>query len=105
MSEQTIEIPQLAGGQVELCVQFEGDMVWLNRQPLSELFGRGVKTIGRVINNLFKEGELNKDSVLGKYATTAADGETYKVEHYNLDVIVSVRYQLTETQNELLGAA
>ena len=89
-----IEIYQLADGQADIRVQFENDSVWLNRQQLSELFDRDVKTLGKHINNVFKEGELDKKAVVAKFATTATDGKTYQVEHYNLDVIISVGYRV-----------
>lgn len=94
MTTQNIEIYQTADGQTEVQVQFEGDTVWLNRMQLAELFGRDIKTLGKHINNVFNEGELDKKAVVAKFATTAADGKTYQVEHYNLDVIISVGYRV-----------
>lgn len=82
--------------QVE--VQLENDTVWLNRQQLSTLFDRDVKTIGKHVNNVFKEGELEKSSVVANFATTASDGKNYQVEHYNLDVIISVGYRVKSQQ-------
>ena len=68
------------------------DTVWLNRQQMAELFDRDVKTIGKHISNALKE-EL-EDSVVAKFATTAADGKTYQVAYYNLDMIISVGYRV-----------
>jgi len=81
-------------GEIELKVSVNSETVWLNRQQISKLFDRDVKTIGKHINNVFKEGELFKDSVVANFATTAKDGKTYNVEHYNLDVIISVGYRV-----------
>ena len=81
-------------GEIELKVSVENETVWLNRQQISELFDRDVKTIGKHINNVFKDGELFKDSVVANFATTATDGKTYDVEYYNLDVIISVGYRV-----------
>ncbi len=78
--------------QVE--VRLERETVWLNRQQMAELFGRDIKTIGKHVNNVFKEGELDKNAVVAKFATTAADGKSYQVDHYNLDVIISVGYRV-----------
>ena len=78
--------------EIKLTVPVENDTVWLNRNQLAELFGRDVKTIGKHINNALKE-ELD-DSVVVNFATTAADGKTYQVEHYNLDMIISVGYRV-----------
>lgn len=89
-----IEIYQAGDGQTQIEVTFEQDSVWLNRIQLAELFDRDVKTIGKHINNVFNEGELDKASVVAKFATTAADGKTYQIDHYNLDVIISVGYRV-----------
>lgn len=75
-------------------VQMSDDTVWLNRNQLAELFGRDVKTIGKHINNTLKEELSGDDSVVAKFATTAADGKTYQTEYYNLDVIISVGYRV-----------
>ena len=76
-------------------VRFEDETVWLNRQQLAELFGRDIKTIGKHIANVLKE-ELNDIafSVVAKFAITASDGKTYMVEHYNLDMIISIGYRV-----------
>lgn len=61
---------------------------------MAELFQRDKSTISRHIKNIFTEGELDRDSVVAKFATTAADGKIYQVEYYNLDVIISVGYRV-----------
>ncbi len=81
-------------GELELKVSVNTETVWLNRTQLSELFGRDVKTIGKHINNIFEEKELEKISVVANFATTALDGKIYNVEYYNLDVIISVGYRV-----------
>ena len=81
-------------GELELKVSVDDETVWLNRTQLSEIFDRDVKTIGKHINNVFKEGELDKYSVIANFATTASDGKIYNIEHYNLDVIISVGYRV-----------
>ncbi len=92
--ENQIEIYQAKDGVTQIIVYFERDTVWLNRNQLSSLFDRDIKTIGKHINNVFKEGELSKKAVVAKFATTALDGKTYQTEHYNLDVIISVGYRV-----------
>ncbi|MBL0050393.1 MAG: virulence protein RhuM/Fic/DOC family protein [Bacteroidetes bacterium] len=92
MSE--IIIYQSKNNQPQVYVQFENETFWLSRQQLSILFDRDIKTIGKHINNVFLEGELIESSVVAKFATTASDGKTYKMEHYNLDVIISVGYRV-----------
>ena len=81
-------------GEIELKVTLQEESVWLNRHQIAELFDRDIKTIGKHINNIFKDGELEKYSVIAKFATTASDGKTYEVEYYNLDVIISVGYRV-----------
>lgn len=93
-NNHTFEIYVADDGRSNIRVQFENDSVWLNRQQLSALFDRDIKILGKHINNVFKEGELDKKAVVAKFATTAADGKTYQIEHYNLDVIISVGYRV-----------
>ncbi len=82
----------------EIQVQLEQDTVWLRQEQITQLFGRDRTVITRHINNVFKEGELDRISVCAKYAHTADDGKTYQVEHYNLDVIISVGYRVKSPQ-------
>ena len=79
--------------QISLDVKLENETVWLNRSQLSILFGRDIKTIGKHINNALKE-ELEGLPVVAKFATTASDGKTYQVEHYNIEMITSVGYRV-----------
>jgi hypothetical protein len=74
-------------------VRVEDETVWLNRNQISFLFSRDIKTIGKHINNSLRE-ELKSFSVVAKFATTAADGKTYQVEYYNLDMIISIGYRV-----------
>lgn len=89
-------------------VRLENETVWLNRQQIALLFGRDVKTIGKHINNIFSEGELIKDVVVAKFATTTQHGaiigktQTQQVEYYNLDVIISVGYRVKSKQGTQL---
>jgi hypothetical protein len=92
------EIYQQPDGQMGIEVFFDNDTVWLNRNQMSSLFQRDVKTIGKHLSNLFDEGELEQESVVAKIATTATDGKTYQVEHYNLDVIISIGYRVKSIQ-------
>ena len=81
-------------GLTKIDTTFDGDTVWLSIDQMAELFQRDKSTISRHIKNIFAEGELERDSVVAKFATTAADGKTYQVEFYNLDVIISVAYRV-----------
>ncbi len=78
---------------LKLDVRVENEEVWLNRNQIALLFDRDVKTIGKHINNALKE-ELDGIPVVANFATTAADGKTYQVEHYNLEMITSVGYRV-----------
>lgn len=82
---------------LKLDVRVERDTVWLNRHQIAELFDRDIKTIGKHINNALSE-ELLDFPVVAKFATTAADGKTYQVEHYNLEMITSVGYRVKSTR-------
>ncbi|MEN9283147.1 MAG: hypothetical protein RLZZ179_640 [Verrucomicrobiota bacterium] len=81
-------------GRTRLQVRLEGETVWLSLNQMVELFQRDKSVISRHIKNVFEEGELVRDSVVAEFATTAADGKTYQVEFYNLDVIISVGYRV-----------
>ena len=76
--------------EVRLEVRLENETVWLSIEEMAQLFGRDISVIGKHIRNVFKEGELQKESVWAKFAYTASDGKTYQVDYYNLDVIISV---------------
>ena len=74
-------------------VMVENETVWLNRHQLALLFDRDIKTIGKHINNALNE-ELSGLGVVANFATTASDGKTYLVEHYNLEMILSIGYRV-----------
>ena len=81
-------------GLVKIDTTFDSETVWLSIDQMAVLYQRDKSTISRHIKNVFEEGELVKDSVVAKFATTASDGKTYQVEYYNLDVIISVGYRV-----------
>jgi prophage maintenance system killer protein len=87
-----IIIYQNTAGNVEVKVEHES--VWLNLNQLSILFQRDKSVISRHIRNIFAEYELERTSVVANFATTANDGKNYQVEHFNLDVIISVGYRV-----------
>jgi len=88
-------------GEIELNVSINDETTWLNRNQISQLLDRDVKTIGKHINNVFKEKELEKNSVVANFATTAKDGKKYDVEYYNLDVIISIGYRVKSQMIDL----
>ena len=79
---------------VTLSVPVEQETVWLTQAQMTELFNTSKQNVSLHINNCFKEGELDKDSVVKDFLTTAADGKNYKIKYYNLDVIISVGYRV-----------
>ncbi|MFZ7158594.1 virulence RhuM family protein [Avibacterium gallinarum] len=87
-----------ADGGIQIKVTLEDETVWLTLDQMAQLFGRDKSTVSRHIKNIFEEGELQRDSVVANFATTASDGKTYQVEHYNLDVIISVGYRVKSVQ-------
>lgn len=91
-----IAIYQRQDGTID--VHLERETVWLSLMQMGALFGRDKSVISRHIRNLFAEEELGRESVVAKFATTADDGKTYQVEHYNLDVIISVGYRVKSAE-------
>ncbi len=95
-----IIIYQTADGLTKIDVKVENDTVWLSLDQMAELFQRNKSTISRHIKNIFEEGELNREVVVVKYATTTQHGaiegkqQTHWVDCYNLDVIISVGYRV-----------
>ena len=88
-----IIIYQSADGLTRVNVQMQGETVWLSQQQLAELYGTSKQNIGQHIKNILAEEELD-NSVVKKFFTTAADGKKYNVEHYNLDMIISLGYRI-----------
>ena len=81
-------------GVTRIQATFDHDTVWLSIDQMAELFQRDKSTISRHVKNVFDERELDKNRVVANFATTAADGKTYQVDYYNLDVIISVGYRV-----------
>jgi len=93
-----IIIYKTSKNEVELKVKLNQETVWLSLDQMVVLFGRDKSVISRHIKNIFHESELDKKAVVANFATTAADGKTYKVDYYNLDVIISIGYRV-KSQN------
>lgn len=73
---------------LSLDVRVENETVWLNQAQMVDLFQSTKQNISLHINNIFKEGELQRNSVVKEYLTTAADGKRYRTKYYSLDVII-----------------
>lgn len=91
---QKIVIYQNDEGTIDVDVKLLNNDLWLSLKQIAELFGRDKSVISRHLSNVFKEEELDRDSVVAFFATTAQDGKTYQVEHFNLDAIISVGYRV-----------
>ena len=100
MEENKIVIYQTEDGQTQIDVRLENETVWLTQAQMAALFQKDRTVITRHINNVFNEGELNKEEVCAKYAHTTQHGaiegkqQTQEIMLYNLDVIISVGYRV-----------
>ena len=83
-------IYQAEDGKTQLSVMLENEELWLSQKQLTELFGKAKTTISEHIKHIFEDGELREDSVVRFFRTTAADGKTYEVAHYNLDMVLAL---------------
>lgn len=93
-SENQIVIYQGVDGKSHIEVRFEGETAWLSQAQLVELFQSSKANISEHIKHIFEENELDRDSVVRKIRTTASDGKKYEIEHYNLDMIISLGYRV-----------
>jgi hypothetical protein len=85
---------QSEDGTIKIQVRLEDNTVWLTQADMVELFQTTKQNISLHIKNIFDEGELDENSVVKEYLTTASDGKNYRIKHYNLDVIISVGYRV-----------
>lgn len=89
-----IVIYQSESGETKIDVRFQDETVWLTQTQLCELYQSSKANVSEHIKNIFEEGELEQSAVVRKIRTTAADGKTYAVNHYNLDMIISLGYRI-----------
>jgi hypothetical protein len=92
--DNQITIYETEDGHARIDVRFENENVWLTQEQMAALFDKGRTTITEHIQNAFKEGELDENSVCREFRRTGSDGKDYSVKHYNLDVIISVGYRV-----------
>ena len=81
-------------GTPAINVRLEDETIWVTQAQLVELFQSSKANISEHISNVLDEGELDQDAVVREFRTTAADGKSYSVNHYNLDMIISVGYRV-----------
>ena len=98
MPNSEMLIYQNPDGKIKIDVRLEEETVWLTQAQLCELFQKSKATISEHIKNVFEEGELEENSVVRKFRTTAIDGKNYDTNYYNLDVIISVGYRVKSPQ-------
>ena len=96
--ESQFLIYQNQEGNIKIDVRFQDETIWLSQAEMSVLFSKDKRTISEHISNIFKEGELDENSVIRNFRTTATDGKEYQVKYYNLDVIISVGYRVKSQQ-------
>ena len=89
-----ILIYQTNDGDTNIEVKMQDETVWLTQQQLMQLYRCSKSNISEHIKHIFDEGELDKDSVVRKFRTTASDGKNYNVDYYNLDMIISLGYRI-----------
>lgn len=89
---------QAKSGAIELRGDFDHETVWATLDQIADLFERNKSVISRHLKGIFNEDELERNSVVAKNATTAADGKIYQVEYYNLDAIIAVGYRVNSKQ-------
>jgi hypothetical protein len=89
-------------GTVTLDVHLERESIWLSLNQMVALFERDKSVISRHLRNVFKSNELERDSVVAFFATTAADGKVYQVEYFNLDAIISVGYRVNSRRGTVM---
>ena len=85
---------QSEDGRTKLDVRLDGRTVWLSQKQLTDLFGKAKGTISEHIKHIFEDGELEEDSVVRFFRTTAADGKSYEVAHYNLDMVLALGFRV-----------
>ena len=89
-----IIIYQTDDGETQIDVKFEDETIWLTQAQLCELYQTSKANVSEHIKNIFSEGELDEDSVVRKFRTTADDGKSYMMAYYNLDMIISLGYRI-----------
>ena len=93
-----IVIYQSEEGRAAIDVILQDETVWVTQEQMVALFGKAKSTISEHIKHIFEEGELDQNSVVRFFRTTAADGKSYNTAYYNLDVVISVGYRVHSVQ-------
>ena len=94
MAENKVIIYTANDGTAKIDVKLEEETLWLTQTQMCELYQTSKSNVSEHIKHIFEEGELDKDSVVRNFRTTAADGKEYMVSHYNLDMIIALGYRV-----------
>lgn len=92
--QKNIIIYRTADGNASVALLAKDGKIWLNQQQMAELFATSKQTISYHIINILKENELTESSVVKEYLTTAADGKSYNIVFYSLEMIIAVGYRV-----------
>ena len=94
MDENKVIIYTANDGKTKIDVKLEEETLWLTQAQMCELYQTSKSNVSEHIKHIFEDGELNEESVVRKFRTTAADGKEYLVSHYNLDMIIALGYRV-----------
>ena len=94
MSETELILYMTEDGATQIQLRAAGGTAWMSLNQIAELFARDKSVISRHINAIFDDGELSRDLVVANYATTAADGKTYQVDHYRIEMVLAIGYRV-----------
>lgn len=94
MNENKVIIYTANDGKTKIDVKLEEETLWLTQAQMCELYQTSKSNVSEHIKHIFEEGELNKESVVRNFRTTAADGKEYLVSHYNLDMVIALGYRV-----------
>ncbi|MFW5703085.1 MAG: RhuM family protein [Candidatus Dojkabacteria bacterium] len=94
MEDQKIVIYKNEDSEIELKADIQNQTLWLDQKIIAQLFGVKRPAVTKHIGNIFKDGELEEDSVSSKMEHTASDGKTYQKKYYNLDMIIAIGYRV-----------
>ena len=94
MNENKVIIYTANDGKTIIDVKLEEETLWLTQAQMCELYQTSKSNVSEHIKHIFEEGELNKESVVRNFRTTAADGKEYLVSHYNLDMVIALGYRV-----------
>jgi len=91
-------IYKTSNGNIKVDVLLRDETIWMTQSKIADLFATTKQNVGQHLKNIFQEKELDENSVVKDFFTTASDGKSYKTKHYNLDAIISVGYRVNSTQ-------